>query len=84
MNNSFYQILKTINSKIRQHLADNTDLRIEIVAIKYTVERISKKQEGQNKNIDLVFEYIDRLQDKIEEPLPKERKKICFKVSSSD
>jgi len=73
------QIMRVF-TRMRQLLIDNTDLRLEIAEIKQTVEKISKKQEGQDKNIDLVFEYIDRLQDKIEEPIPKERKKIGFNV----
>jgi len=85
------QIMRVF-TRMRQLLIDNTDLRLEIAEIKQTVEKISKKQEGQDKNIDLVFEYIDRLQDKtakhspkeIEEPIPKERKKIGFNVDDKE
>ena len=76
------QIMRVF-TRMRQLLIDNTDLRLEIAEIKQMVEKISKKQEGQDKNIDLVFEYIDRLQDKIEEPIPKERKKIGFNVGDN-
>lgn len=68
------QIMRVF-TRMRQLLIDNTDLRLEIAEIKQTVEKISKKQEGQDKNIDPVFEYIDRLQDKIEEPIPKKEKR---------
>lgn len=77
------QIMR-IFAKIRQHLADNTDLRLEIIEIKNAVEKISRKQDGQDKNIELVFEYIDRLQDKIEEPIPKKRKKIGFNIGDKE
>lgn len=73
------QIMRVF-TRIRQLLTDNTDLRLEIAEIKNAVEKISRKQDGQDKNMELVFEYIDRLQDKIEEPIPKERKKIGFNV----
>jgi peptidoglycan hydrolase CwlO-like protein len=43
---------------IRQMLTDHTELRLEIAGIKHAVEKISKKQDGQDKNIDLIFEYI--------------------------
>ena len=73
------QIMRVF-TRMRQLLTDNTDLRLEIAEIKNAVEKISRKQDGQDKNMELVFEYIDRLQDKIEEPIPKERKKIGFDV----
>lgn len=73
------QIMRVF-TRMRQLLTDNTDLRLEIAEIKNAVEKISRKQDGQDKNMELVFEYIDRLQDKIEEPIPKERKKIGFNV----
>lgn len=57
------QIMR-IFTKIRQMLTDNTDLRLEIAEIKHAVEKISKKQDGQDKNIELIFGYIDRLQEK--------------------
>ncbi len=36
---------------------------MEIAEIKYTVEQIAKKQKGHDQNIELLFEYIDRLQE---------------------
>ena len=76
------QIMRVF-TRMRQLLTDNTDLRLEIAEIKNAVEKISRKQDGQDKNMELVFEYIDRLQDKIEEPIPKERKKIGFNVGDN-
>lgn len=61
------QIIRVF-TRIRQMLTDNTELRLEIAEIKHAVEQISKKQRGQDKNIELIFEYIDRLQEKVELP----------------
>ena len=61
------QIMRVF-TRIRQMLTDNTELRLEIAEIKHAVEQISKKQRGQDKNIELIFEYIDRLQEKVELP----------------
>ena len=60
-------------------LADNTELRLEIAEIKHAVDKIGKMQDGQDKNIGLIFEYIDRLQEKAEQPV-LERKAIGFKI----
>ncbi|NGM65469.1 ORF6N domain-containing protein [Sphingobacterium sp. SGR-19] len=56
------QIMR-IFAKIRQYFSDNTEIKIEIAEIKYTVENIAKKQKGHDQNIELLFEYIDRLQE---------------------
>src|SRR5690606_34461491 len=65
------QIMRVF-TRIRQMLADNTELRLEIAEIKQAVDKISKKQDGHNKNIELIFEYIDRLQEKAELPTYKD------------
>lgn len=64
------QIMRVF-TRIRQMLTDNTELRLEIAEIKNAVDKISRKQEGQDKNIELIFEYIDRLQEKAELPTYK-------------
>jgi len=64
------QIMR-IFAKIRQYLADNTEVKLEIAEIKYTVEQIAKKQKGHDQNIELLFEYIDRLQETTETPASK-------------
>jgi len=56
------QIMR-IFTRMRQLLSDNTELKLEIAEIKYTVEQIAKKQKGHDQNIELLFEYIDRLQE---------------------
>jgi hypothetical protein len=63
------QIMR-IFTKVRQMLLDTTDLKINIL-------KIQKKLENQEKNIELVFSYLDELtQKKIDE---KPRTKIGYK-----
>ena len=62
-----------IFTKIREALTDNLSLRIEI-------EEIKKKLVNQDKNIELVFSYLDELIEKQENPKP--RKQIGFKRNS--
>ena len=50
--------------QIRQALADNTDMRLEI-------EKIRKKTDNNTKNIEMVFQYLDELLDKRENPKPR-------------
>ncbi len=58
--------------KMREMLTENLSLRLEI-------ETIKKKLEKQDKNIELVFNYLDELIEKHENPKP--RKRIGFKTS---
>ncbi len=62
------QIMR-IFSKIKQHFSDVSDIRAELGKIK-------NKLENQGKNIELVFQYLDELSDKKEQP---ERTKIGYK-----
>ncbi|WP_118194271.1 ORF6N domain-containing protein [Albibacterium indicum] len=64
------QIMR-IFTKIRQMLADNTEIRLE-------VERIKNKLENQDKNMEIVFKYLDELLEKSNKPSPP-RKRIGFK-----
>ena len=59
-----------IFTKIRETLTDNLSVKLEI-------EEIKKKLENQDKNIELVFTYLDELIEKQENP--KSRKQIGFK-----
>lgn len=52
------QIMR-IFSKVRQMLLDTTDLKIDIL-------QIQKKLENHDKNIELVFSYLDELSEKKE------------------
>ncbi len=62
------QIMRTF-ARIRQMLSDNTELRLEI-------EQIKKKVNNHDKNIEIVFRYLDELLEKKEQPL--QRNKIGF------
>jgi hypothetical protein len=58
-------------TRIRQMLTDNTELRLEIAQIK-------KKLDNQDKNIEVVFQYLDELLEQKEKPAPP-RKQIGYK-----
>ena len=64
------QIIR-IFTRIRQMLSDNTDLRLEI-------EKIKKKMDNHDKNIEQVFQYLDQLLEKKEHP--EKRKQIGYKI----
>ncbi|MES2240846.1 MAG: ORF6N domain-containing protein [Bacteroidota bacterium] len=63
------QIMR-IFTKVRQMLLDTTEMKLDIV-------QIQKKLENQDKNIELVFSYLDELTEKKEEEKP--RTKIGYK-----
>lgn len=63
-----------IFTKVRQLLADNLSVRLEI-------EEIKKKLANQDKNIELVFNYLDELIEKQVNPRP--HKQIGFKRNNS-
>ena len=63
------QIMR-IFTRVRQLLTDNLSVKLEI-------EEIKKKLENQDKNIELVFSYLDELIEKQENP--QTRKQIGYK-----
>jgi hypothetical protein len=63
------QIMR-IFTRARQLLTDNLSVKLEI-------EEIKKKLENQDKNIELVFSYLDELIEKQENPQP--RKQMGYK-----
>jgi len=63
------QIMR-IFTRMRQMLTDTLSLKLE-------VEEIRKKVQNQDKNIELVFSYLDELINKQEEQPP--RKRIGYK-----
>lgn len=63
------QIMR-IFTKIRKMLTENLSLKLDI-------EEIKKKLANQDKNIELVFNYLDELMEKQENPKP--RKRIGYK-----
>ena len=64
------QIMR-IFTKVRQMLTDNTELRLDI-------EKIKKKLDNQDKNMEIVFRYLDELIEKKENIRP--RTKIGYKL----
>ena len=68
------QIMRVF-SKIREILTDNLSVRLEI-------EEIKKQLLNHDKNIELVFNYLDELIEKHDNPKP--RKSIGFKTSAKD
>jgi hypothetical protein len=69
------QIMRVF-TQVRQMLMDNTELRLAI-------EEIRKKTDNHSKNIELVFQYLDELLEKKENPPPPQlpRKLIGFKAA---
>jgi hypothetical protein len=63
------QIMR-IFTKVRQMLLDNTEIKVDIL-------QIQKKLENHDKNIELVFSYLDELTEKKENQ--GERVKIGYK-----
>ncbi len=68
------QIMR-IFTKIRKVLIDNLNVKLEI-------EEIKKKLKNHDKNIELVFTYLDELLEKQEKPKP--RKQIGYKLPKKD
>lgn len=66
--------------QLRKAISSNAQLQLEIEKIKNYIGYQNKKQENQEKNIDLLFQYVDRLQEKLESPPLKERKKKPLKT----
>ncbi|MBD1426136.1 ORF6N domain-containing protein [Sphingobacterium arenae] len=56
------QIMRVF-TKLRQFLTDNSHIQHEITEMRLAIEKLSKKQKGHDQNIELLFEYIDRLQE---------------------
>lgn len=67
------QIMRVFTS-IRKALTENTELRLAI-------EKLEKKTDNNTKNIEMVFQYVDELSDKIEKPKPKKtQRQIGYKI----
>ena len=64
------QIMR-IFTKVRQMLLDTTEIKVDIL-------QIQKKLENHDKNIELVFSYLDELTEKKENE--SERVKIGYKI----
>ncbi len=66
------QIIR-IFTRMRKLYADQTELRLD-------VELIKKKQNNQDKNMEVVFQYLDELMDKKDEP-QLEREYIGYQIT---
>lgn len=69
------QIIR-IFTRFRLMLTDNTELRLEI-------EQIKNHLNSQDKNMEVVFQYLDELLEKKARPLPP-RKAIGYKIKSNE
>ncbi len=65
-------------TRMRQLLADTTEVRLEIEQIKNRLTKQDVNLKNHDKNIELVFHYLDELLGKVVEPVPK--KEIGFKL----
>lgn len=61
------QIIRVF-TKLRQLLTDNTEIRLEIAEIKNILEKHSRLHANQDKNMEVVFQYLDELAEKKELP----------------
>jgi hypothetical protein len=68
------QIMR-IFTRIRQMFTDTLSIKLEI-------EEIKKKLQNQDKNIEIVFSYLDELMTKQEDQTP--RKRIGFKTNDKN
>jgi hypothetical protein len=62
-------------TRVREILTDNLSVRLEI-------EEIIKQLINHDKNIELVFSYLDELIEKHENPKP--RKAVGFKIPAKE
>ncbi len=75
------QIIRVF-TKLRHLLSDNTEVRLEIAEIKQVVQKILTIQGGHNKNIELLFSYIDHLQQKVETK-PSDIKSFGYQIGQN-
>lgn len=65
-------------TRVRQMLFDNTELRLEI-------EKFRKKLDNQDKNMEIVFQYLDELQektDKVDRKIDYSKGNIGFQIGN--
>ena len=70
-----------VNIQIMMVFTKVRELLIDTLSLKLDIEEIKKKLANQDKNIELVFNYLDELIE--EQENPKQRKQIGFKTSSN-
>lgn len=67
-----------VNIKIMMIFTKIREVLLDTLGLKLDIENIKKKLENQDKNIELVFSYLDELIEKQENPKP--RKQIGYKI----
>lgn len=78
------RIMRVFN-QIRTAIIGTTDIRLEITEIKNALARQSKRQDDQDKNVELVFQYLDELNEKIKRPpLLPDRERVGYKISGNE
>lgn len=74
------RIMRVFN-QIRTAIMGTTDVRLEIAEIKNVLSKQSNRLDKQDKNMELVFQYLDGLNDKIKHPpLLPDRERLGFKI----
>ena len=68
-----------VNIQIMMIFTRVWEMLVDTLSLRLDAENIKRKLENQNKNIELVFSYLDELMEKQENPMP--RKQIGFKIS---
>lgn len=74
------KIAKQMSIKIIEVFIKMREMLIENLSIRLDIEEIKKKLLNHDKNIELVFNYLDELIEKQENPKP--RKRIGFKSNN--
>lgn len=70
--------------KLRETLANHAELKLEIEQVKNAITKQSQRQDNQDKNMELVFQYLDELNDKIDHPpLLPDRERVGYKIGES-
>lgn len=71
------RIMRIFN-QLRTAIMSETDIRLEI-------ERIKRSLDNHDKNIELVFQYLDELNDKIKHPpLLPDRERVGYKIGGKE
>lgn len=69
-----------IFTQVRQMLTDYSELKIELLDLKQIMNSIVERQDGQSRNIDLLFQFIDNVQDQNALLKSNDRVLIGFKI----
>ncbi|MGJ1365821.1 ORF6N domain-containing protein [Sphingobacterium spiritivorum] len=76
------QINIRIFTRIRKFITDNTQVQLEIAELRNAVEILAKKQNSYDQSLDVLFNCLDLLQEKIDIRKQKEIEKIGFIIGN--